>query len=55
MPNSVLAEGTVLLPGAVFSGNSIEYGVYAGVPAKFKSNRNRIIDYKLNYDYYFSN
>ena len=55
MPNSILEEGTVLLPGAVFSGKSEKYCIYGGVPAKLKSKRNKVIDYKLKYDYYFAN
>lgn len=55
MPNTILSEGTVLLPGAVFSGKSVKYGVYGGVPAKLKSMRNPIINYKLNYGYYWAN
>jgi len=55
MPGVVIAEGGVVLPGAIVTKNVEAFTVVGGVPAKKISNRNKRIDYKIEYGYWGAN
>lgn len=54
MPGVTIEDGAVILPGSVVTKNVSSYSVYGGVPAKFISNRNREVDYKTRYNFWFA-
>lgn len=54
MPGVTIEDGAVILPGSIVTKNVPAYSVYGGVPAKYIRDRNKKIDYKLNYNYLFA-
>lgn len=54
MPGTILAEGTVILNGAVVKGKTEPYGIYGGVPAKLLGYRgSKELDYNPVIKSYF--
>lgn len=49
MPGVTINKGAVILPGAIVTHDCEEFGVYGGVPARKISERNKKIDYTLNW------
>lgn len=52
LPGVTIGEGAVVASGAVVTKNLKSYGVYAGIPAKFISERNKNLTYVFNGDHY---
>lgn len=52
LPGVTIGEGAVVASGAVVTKNLEPYGIYAGIPAKLISERNKNLTYVFNGDYY---
>lgn len=55
MPNVHIGEGAVIYPGSVVTKNIPAFEVYGGNPAKKISERNKEINYKIDYGFWFAN
>ena len=53
MPGVTVGKGAVILPGAIVTHNCEAFGIYAGIPARKIGERNRNIDYTLEWRSYF--
>lgn len=53
MPGSIIKRRCIVSVNSVFSGESIQNGIYRGVPAVYWKERTLIDDYKLEHIYYF--
>lgn len=54
MPGVKIKNGAVVLPGSVVTHDVEEFCVVGGNPAKFIKMREKNIDYKTNYNYWFA-
>jgi len=55
MPNVHIGEGAVIYPGSVIIKDIPAFEVYGGNPAKKISERNKEINYKIDYGFWFAN
>ncbi len=54
MPGVTINEGAVILPGSVVTKDVKSWSVVGGNPARFIRQRERNIDYKIYYNYWFA-
>lgn len=52
LPGITVGKGAVLASGAIATKDLEEYGVYAGIPAKKISERNRDLEYETCHGYW---
>lgn len=55
MPNITIRRGAVVLPGSVVTKDIGEFEVVGGNPAKFIKKRSEVLNYKLDYGFWFGN
>ena len=55
MPGVEIGEGAVIFPGSVVTKLVEPFAIMGGNPARYIKERNRIIEYKLEYKYWFPN
>lgn len=51
LPGKIMEKGSVLAAGGVLTKNTEEFGIYAGIPARKISDRNRNLQYTLSETY----
>jgi maltose O-acetyltransferase len=54
MPGVTIGEGAIVLAGSVVTHDVIPYSIVGGNPAKITSMRNKNINYKIDYKYWFA-
>ncbi len=54
MPGITIGEGAIVLPGSIVTKDVAEYTIVGGNPAKYVRSRERNIQYKLDYGYWFA-
>lgn len=54
MPGVTINEGAIVLPGSIVTKDVEAYKVVGGIPAKPLRDRNKDINYKLDYGYWFA-
>lgn len=54
MPGVTIGDGAVILPGSIVTKDVDPFSVVGGIPAKFIKERNKSIEYKISYNYWFA-